>query len=166
MGKKLWGAVVAISILVGIVAGIVTIYQLFQNRIDRFEGDIGEQAKADGLVDFVQSHDAKVVWFNVVCHEDLPGHPCETGVAGSELDQQSRAEGKLVIAVHATSGDYWFHVKTDNSNAEADNGPYGAGSIVIKGYFTVSVRGRTGITPPNIQNFNLDGVDSSTIKSS
>ena len=166
MGKRVWNIVVGIGVIIAIVAGLMTIIGHFQNSIDSFVGNIDEQAMGDSLVTFAQSHDSKVVWLNVVCHEDKPGHPCETGDYGSALQQQSSFENKVVIAVHATSGDYWLHVEVGSTNAEADNGPFGAGSIVIKGYFTISNRGKTGITPDNVNNIDLDGVDSSTIKNS
>jgi hypothetical protein len=166
MGSNLWKIFGGICVLIGAIAGVIVIVAHFQNTIDRFEGDISQQATADGFVSFALGHDTKTVWVNVVCHYYQPGHPCETGDASSPLVSQGEAENDTVIAVHATAGDYWIHINTASTDAAADNGSFGAGTIVIKGYFSVNDRGGLGSTPSNVYNILLKGVDSSTIKSS
>lgn len=50
------------------------------------------------------------------------------------------------------------------TNAIVSNGSYGAGGVVLKGYFEVSVDGVEGSAPPDVQNIYLKGVDSSSAK--
>lgn len=159
-GRVRLGAILAtIAALIGIVGGAIAVWQFVQNRVDRFEGDVTHQATADRLVNFATGHDARVVWLNLTCRASTAPAPACDGNTPPPFDEQA------LLPIHASSGRYWLHIYTAGSDVQADNGPYGAGSLVVKGYFTISVRGVLGSDPPDVQNVDLHGVSSSSVRS-
>ncbi|HWS82849.1 MAG TPA: hypothetical protein VN207_01170 [Ktedonobacteraceae bacterium] len=167
-GKKItWkqiGALIGIlAAFIGIVTGAMAIVQSLQNRIDRFEGDVTQQGTADSFINFAKDHDTKVVWLNITCVRGSLSVSC---CAATRIDCDAPPQmGKdIILSVHGTSAKYWFHINAADSDAQINNGSYGAGSLVIKGYFEFSVQGVLGAEPQDVQNVFLKGIDSSTTK--
>ena len=48
--------------------------------------------------------------------------------------------------------------RKDTFDAQLDNGPYGAGHIVVHGYFAISLRQALGSAPPEVQHIFLRAV--------
>lgn len=160
---KTIGAVIGgIAAIIGIITGVIAIVHSLQNHIDSFEGEVAQQATADNFVSFANNHDGKVVWLNITCLSSLPGSVC-CAATRENCDAPPEMDGYLIISVHGTSAKYWFHINTAGTDAQANNGSYGAGALVLKGYFEVSVQGVLGGEPQDVQNTFLKGVDSSAV---
>src|SRR5258708_10943410 len=150
-GKQLAASIGGAACFIGIIAGGIGIAQFFQHHIDRFEGDVTRQATADSFISFIKNHDAKVIWMNISCAETTTCYvPGETQ--------------EIILPIQASSGKYWFHINTAGTDAQANNGSYGAGALVLKGYFEVSVQGVLGSDPQDVENIFLKGIDSSTVR--
>ena len=150
-GKQIGALIGIIAAIIGITSGGIAIVKSLQNHLDTFEGNVAQQTTADNFVSFTNNHDGKVVWLNITCVSStvmcfVPGETQET-----------------TLPIHATSGEYWFHIDTAGTDAQANNGQYGAGLLVVKGYFEVSVQGVLGAYPQEVQNTFLKGVDSSAV---
>ncbi|MGG8406450.1 hypothetical protein ACM614_07360 [Streptomyces sp. 12297] len=73
-------------------------------------------------------------------------------------------EGSLGLTKSPCPDAYWIWIHLDpETGAQMDNGKYGAGSTVIKGYFTVSVAGQLGSTPPGVTNVHLRSVNAADV---
>jgi hypothetical protein len=114
--------------------------------------DIDNTQNAGDLIDFLKSNESKKVHLDFYCL-GTGGGGCDT----ASTTQESIFEGNPVIAVSANGQTYWIHAASGSGNAEVDNGRFGAGAIVVKGDFNVSVRGPSGTSPPGIQNIVLLG---------
>ena len=138
----------------GVFAAGFAVWTYLQTQVPSYGSstDIDDQQNADSLIQFLNGNDSKKVHVDVVCRGS-PGSACDATGTGV----QSLAEGSPVLSVNSNGQTYWLHISTGNSGSQADNGGYGAGALVIKGNFTVSVRGTSGVTPPGIQNINLTG---------
>jgi hypothetical protein len=138
---------------VAIFAAAFLVFEYVQSQTPSFGSatDIDQPQNANALINFLSNKDSKKVHLDFYCLGN-GGGGCDT----NSTIQQSQLEGNPVLAVDASSQTYWVHVIA-GGNAEADNGGYGAGALVIKGDFTVSVRGPSGVTPLGIQNINLAG---------
>ncbi len=68
--------------------------------------------------------------------------------AACEPDRQIPCEGTVVLH---------FFTK-DVSEAQVDNGQYGAGNLVVRGYFALSKRGNLGSLPPGATAIYLTAV--------
>ena len=54
---------------------------------------------------------------------------------------------------------HWVHLsRKDPFDAQLDNGPYGAGHIVVHGYFAISLRQALGSAPPEVHHIFLRAV--------
>jgi hypothetical protein len=62
----------------------------------------------------------------------------------------------LPVKIIGSKAIYELCIATNQANVEADNGPYGAGSLVIKGYFSVLVNSLPSGAPSS--NFVNSGV--------
>ncbi len=56
-------------------------------------------------------------------------------------------------------GKYWVHITVANKfDAQVDNGAYGAGNIVVHGYFAISLRHSLGSAPADVEHIYLRAV--------
>jgi hypothetical protein len=56
-------------------------------------------------------------------------------------------------------GKTWLHITVANPfDAQVDNGAYGAGNIVVHGYFAISLRPSLGSAPPDVKHVYLRAV--------
>jgi hypothetical protein len=122
-----------------------------------FSSTLPEASAVNGFLDFLRSHDDRVVHLDVVCnvHGDAPcssstfpvlalytGTKCPDGVC---------------------PGAWWFDIKDPNKVARVsfDAGP---GALMVKGFFAVQVQGALGSKPPDIMNVMLTAVASQDIR--
>jgi hypothetical protein len=157
--KIAWAIVGGLAVLVGLVTGVLTLRDKFTGP-PTFNAMIESTDQSVDFVNFLKSNDGKQVHLDVTCkysstachvpssNESLPGetilvlytqHPC------SDMFE-------------CTSGAYWLNLTKDpTSNVQINNGQYGAGSLVVKGPFSVAVEGQLGSNPPDVTNVTLRG---------
>ena len=159
-GKKVAAFIGIIAAIITIIAGGIAIWQaIHPNGPDTFEGDVTQASTANSLISFLQSHDGKVIRLDITCVSPGPSTACDV----SSSSNDSNPILPLPVGGDGSSAAYWLHLDPAGTNVEMDNGSYGAGSLVIRGYFEVSVRGVLGSDPPNVQNVFLTGVNSSAV---
>ena len=158
--KRLTALIGTVAAIVGIIGGTIGIVKACKPQGPQgpaaFTADLGQQANVDNLVSFAKSNDGKVVRLEVTCRSDSPF--CNGNI------KPDRPEEAALLPVSASVGKYWFHIYTKDSDATANNGSYGAGSLVVKGYFTVNVQGVLGAEPQDVQNIELHGVSPASVK--
>jgi len=158
-GKKLAAFIGIAAAVITIIAGVIAIWQaIHPNGPDKFSGDVTQQSIANNLISFLQSHDGKVIQLDITCV--VPNSSttvCDRGSASNE------SIIPLPVGGDGFSAAYWLRIDPAGTNAQVNNGSYGAGNLVVKGYFEVSVQGVLGDAPPTVQNIFLKGVDSSAV---
>jgi hypothetical protein len=136
---------------------------------ERFEGDITQQTETDALVPFLKTHNADTVWLNIVCtNPSWPHGSCSHPFNDpGKFCSRSGTDYLYIPILVRVSGDsfvYELCFDTHQANVEVDNGPYGAGVLVAKGYFSVLINsgpdGRPDITVPGVVPLALIGTDS------
>ncbi len=179
--KVLIGAGVTV---LGAVASVVTILAFFSSGVPRFAGDVSDAGAAARFVEFATGHDQAIVHVDLECVESEAAR-CDARSTPPGFDTM----GQLVLAVYpgatkpapeacgslvlvaetvptgAPCEDVsWFHVHIPEAgDAQLSNGPTGAGSIVLKGYFSVSVRGPLGTAPPGVSNIVLNAINAAEV---
>jgi hypothetical protein len=161
----LWVVVVVAATLVTLVSGGIAIFQFLtrDGGPAAFADDLHTAAGAESFLEFARENDGDVVRLDTRClYRDGPRtcldrrDPLERAAVlldlnadrGCPPDQDQPCPGSVVLA---------FFVD-DVSQAQVDNGEYGAGSVVVHGYFAVSVRGRLGTLPPGVTAIYLTAV--------
>ncbi|WP_203912375.1 hypothetical protein [Rhizocola hellebori] len=163
--------VTAIATIVGVISGAIAIYE-FVNR-DKgpavFTGAVDTAAGMRGFLDFADEHDGQLVKLDLKCvyHDDQPmacvqqADPLEQAVTVLDLnddpscepDRESACDGSVIL--------YFFADRV--ADAQIDNGEFGAGSIVVRGYFNLAKRGNLGILPPSVTAIYLTAVPANEV---
>ncbi len=112
---------------------------------------------------FADTHDGKVVKLETQCLYHAGARSCVDQAdplnsatvlldlnddASCPPDRQGPCDGSVVL----------FFFEQSASDAQIDNGQYGAGSIVVRGYFTLSKRGHLGTLPATASAIYLTAV--------
>lgn len=168
--KKRTGAVIAavigaVATVVGIISGAIAIsdYLHRDKGPAKFTESLDTSKGMRDFLSFADSHDSKVVRLETQCvYHDGPrscvdqADPLENATVLLDLndddscapDRQGPCDGSVVL----------FFFAENASDAQIDNGQYGAGSIVVRGYFTLSKRGNLGTLPPGATAIYLTAV--------
>jgi hypothetical protein len=146
--------------IIGIIGGIIGIAKACEDDPPpkgpaTFTGELNSPTSADKFVSLANANDGKVVRLNVTCR--YGGLVCEGNSRPSLTGEDA------LLPVFTRTGRYYFHIYTEGSDATANNGSYGAGSLVVKGYFTVNVQGELGSEGRGIQNVDLHGVSAAQV---
>ena len=156
----------AIATIIGVLSGAIAIYE-FVNR-DKgpavFTGTVDSASGMRDFLSFADEHDNELVKLDLKCvyHDDEPMACVQQGDAldravvlldlnddpSCEPDRQGPCDGSVVL--------FFFAEHTDD--AQIDNGEYGAGSIVVRGYFNLAKRGNLGTLPPGVTAIYLTAV--------
>lgn len=164
--KVVAGIIVA---TLGAVASILSIIAFIRSNDapDKFEGQITRPEAAKNFVDFAKANDGKIVYLNVECIYSEEGSCAQNQDPISKDPVLEVYTGSRCELGQGCKGGNWFRIHYDpnTSDASVSNGPYGAGSLVIKGYFSASLRGVLGANPQEIINFQLNAVDRKDVPS-
>jgi hypothetical protein len=156
----------AIATFIGVISGTIAIYE-FVNR-DKgpavFAGTVDSASGMRDFLTFADEHDGELVHLDLKCvyHDDQQmtcvqqEDTLERAVAlldlnddpGCDPDRESACDGSVIL--------FFFADKVDD--AQIDNGDYGAGSIVVHGYFNLAKRGNLGTLPPTVTAIYLTAV--------
>lgn len=143
----------------------------------RFEGDLTSTKGTKALISILKREDGEVIYLDAHCLYGESKKPScawltktETYYGGKELSMVALTEDPdcAVKQEQETGKDsydslcpdtYWIHaIVNPATGARADNGSYGAGALAIKGYFSVTVTGSDGRSPPEITHVELRSV--------
>jgi hypothetical protein len=168
-GRRFWrrvgAAIGALAAVVGLIAGGLAIVEFVQRASGpaTFTDPLHTSAGMRAFLRFADEHDGEVVRLDTRClYQEGPrtcvdqSYPIDPDVVLLDLndggtcepDRQGPCDGSVVL---------YFFTK-DVSEAQIDNGEYGAGSIVVRGYFTLSKRGNLGTLPPGAMAIYLTAV--------
>jgi hypothetical protein len=159
--KLTWAVVAGVGVLVGLVTGLFTLRDKLTGP-PTFQSMIESTDQAADFASFLKDSDGKQVQLDVTCKWSSTA--CHW--ANSNKGESSPDEEILVLYTSqpcddmfaCTSGAYWLNLTKDpTSNVQINNGQYGAGSLVVKGSFSVGVEGQLGSTPPEVTNVALRG---------
>jgi hypothetical protein len=164
--SRAWQVVGALAVLVGLVTGVVALYDRFQPRSGSptFKGDISSEANATALVAFAGEHDGQLVALDLYCDEGVRESACfpEAQWGGWEI-MWVFTDGRCFSRDHATplgacvgGNAFWIDMDTPGTTAIYDNGPAGAGTYVLRGRFHLRGAGYGGsVFPANIRSYRL-----------
>jgi FHA domain len=159
--KIAWTIVGGLAVLVGLVTGVLTLKDKLTGP-PTFKAMIESTDQSVAFANFLKNNDGKQVHLDVTCKWSSTA--CH--LANPNIGESSPDETMLVLytlhpcsrILECTSGAYWLHLTKDpSSNVQIDNGAYGAGSLVVKGPFSVTVEGQLGSAPPEVTNVSLRG---------
>jgi hypothetical protein len=159
--KLAWGVVAGIAVLVGLLTGLLTLRDKLTGP-PTFKSIIESTSQAADFASFLKDNDGEQVHLDVTCKWSSTA--CHW--ANSNEGESSPDENILVLYTShscddmfaCTSGAYWLNLTEDpSSNVQINNGRYGAGSLMVKGSFSVGVEGQLGSTPPEVTNVALRG---------
>jgi hypothetical protein len=155
----------AIATVIGIISGAIAIADylgrdkgpaVFSESVDTASG-------MRNFLSFADKNDGKVVKLDMRCvYHDGPRTCVDqedflhqaavlldlNADTSCEPDRQAPCDGSVVL----------FFFEQSSSEAQIDNGEFGAGSIVVRGYFTLSKRGNLGTLPPGVTAIYLTAV--------
>ena len=161
------GGLALLATIVGITGGIIGIARSCQGDpgTPSFEGSVEPRDNARALAAFLTAHDADVVKLDVTCPSNQRAatscngnvEPSNAPVATREGEQVGIMELFTERACPATdararcSGTYWMVFRVPSStDAQVDNGGFGAGGLVAKGTFKAFDRGNLGGAPRDV----------------
>ena len=164
--RKWWaGAVAVIATVIGIVSGAIAIYE-FVNRDTGPAAFTGTVQSAEGMrefLDFADDHDGELVRLDLRCvYQDGPmacvqqADPFDRAKVVLDLNDDPRCDPGREFACEGSVLLLFF--SDGSETAQVDNGEYGAGSIVARGYFNLSKRGNLGTLPPGTTAIYLTAV--------
>lgn len=159
--KIAWAIVGGVAVLVGLVTGVLTLQGQLTGP-PTFKSTIESVDQSADFAIFLKDNDGKQVQLDVTCKSSSTA--CDMPNA-DEAPALSNQDTLVLYTLHPCdhmfecfSGAYWIHLTKDpSSNAQINNGGYGAGSWVVKGPFSVNVEGQLGSRPPEIMNVTLRG---------
>jgi hypothetical protein len=165
MWRKLAALVAGVATLIGLVTGVIAISDYLNRDTGpaRFTESIDTTTGMRNFLAFADEHDSELVRLEFQCVYHEGPRSCvdqsdPLGQAAVLLDlnantacdpnRQYPCDGSVIL---------FFYAK-NVSEAQIDNGSFGAGSIVIRGYFTLSKRGNLGTLPPGATAIYLTAV--------
>jgi hypothetical protein len=163
--RRLGAFIGAAATLVGLISGGIAIVQYLHRNSGppTFRDSIDTATGVTTFLPFVDASNGQVVRLDTQClyHQrprvctdwaDSLGHAVVIIDLNTDPscppDRTSPCPGSTVL---------YFYEK-DTSEAQVDNGQYGAGNIVVHGYFTISKRGNLGTLPPTATAIYLTAV--------
>ena len=183
-GSPVWrlGKVTA-GIVVGLatIASFVVAWLQLNSQLEQIEAQtrppvifdqrIDSPASVSAFISFATENDYQVRRVNLECLLDEGQGSCawvrQAAVAtesGETILYVSTKPGcRLSVQnVNPTGSDcvtHWIHVrKGDPFDAQVDNGEFGAGNVVVRGYFAISLRNALGSAPQNVRHIFLRAV--------
>jgi hypothetical protein len=173
---------VAAGIVVGLatIASFVVAWLQLKSQLEQIEAQtrppvifdqrIDSPASVSAFVSFATENDYQVRRVNLECLLDEGQGSCAwvrqavASESGETILYVSTKPGcRLgVLNGNPTSADcvtHWIHVrKGEPFDAQVDNGEYGAGNVVVRGYFAISLRNALGSAPQNVKHIFLRAV--------
>jgi hypothetical protein len=161
------GGLALLATIVGITGGIIGIARSCEGDpgTPSFAGSVEPRANARDLASFLTDHDGEVVKLNVTCSgKQRAGKGCNGNVEPSNAPGDTREGEQVGIMELFTeracpasdarprcAGTYWMVLRVPSStDAQVDNGGFGAGGLVAKGIFKALDRGNLGSVPPHV----------------
>lgn len=165
MWRKLAGLVAGVATVIGLITGAIAISDYLNRDTGpaKFTESVDTTTGMRNFLAFADEHDGELVRLEFQCVYREGSRSCvdQSDPFGQaavlldlnanpacEPDRQYPCDGSVVL---------YFFVK-NISEAQIDNGQFGAGSIVIRGYFTLSKRGNLGTLPPGVTAIYLTAV--------
>jgi hypothetical protein len=149
IGRYGWKLIVGLGIIAALVVSVIQLRDRLSGTPD-YVGSVAQRDGAQDFIEFLESHDGSVVKLDVSC-DSSPGGTCEST---ETVDLWVAPDG-----VENAETPYAIDTVTDaTSDVQVDNGEFGAGGLVIKGRFSVLVKGELGSTLPGVQNIQLRGL--------
>lgn len=159
-----------VATVIGIISGAIAIadYMGRDKGPATFSESLDTTAGMRNFLAFADDNDGKVVRLETQCVYHKGPRSCvdqadPIGDAVVLLDlnadpscspeRQAPCDGSVVLFLFAQNV----------SDAQIDNGQYGAGSIVVRGYFTLSKRGNLGTLPPGVTAIYLTAVPAENV---
>jgi serine/threonine protein kinase len=127
-----------------------------------FASTLTDRSEATGLIAFLRSHDDRVVHLDVHC-SGSDAAPCSS-TQQAELAVYTEKKCGSASVGGACAGAWWFDIRDANRDALTAN-EVGAGSLKVKGFFTVKVQGVMGSKPPEVMNVLLTAVSPKDVPS-
>jgi hypothetical protein len=161
LGRRGWAAIGAVALLVGLLSSVLALREQLFGGSDtpRFAGSVATPKGARSFTHFLTTHDGNPVTLDITCLHDN-GPMCfaaDAHLASLGYSMQVFAGAIPCPGPKGCPGAYWFRIMREG-DVQVDNGPCGAGNLVVKGPFSVRVEGRTGTTPPNVKVVILRGL--------
>jgi hypothetical protein len=162
--KIAWAIVGGVALLVGLVTGALTLRSQLTGP-PTFSSTIESVDQSADFANFLKDNDGKQVQLDVACKSSSTA--CQ--LAYEDWARAILPDGHILVlyTLHPCqdinkclpdSGQYWLHITQDPSaNVQVDNGRYGAGSLVLKGSFSVVVVGQLASEPPWVMNVRIRG---------
>ncbi|HZM74081.1 MAG TPA: hypothetical protein VFC19_00055 [Candidatus Limnocylindrales bacterium] len=170
--SKTWPKVVAALVsIIGVVSGAIAIYE-FVTR-DRgpasYTGTVESATGMREFLSFADKHDGELVHIDLKCvyRDDRPmacvqqADPLNRAAVLLDLNDDPSCQSLRESACDGSVILFLFTANVDD--AQVDNGEYGAGSIVVRGYFNLSKRGNLGTLPPTTTAIYLTAVPSNQV---
>lgn len=162
------GVIALVASVLAIIGSVLGIQKALNDRRGdpSFKGPIAAATDARRFVSFLEKNDQKDVVLDIQCVPTTTNDFCadESNPNDMQPVQVTKDEFVEVLEVftglpcNAESpnfgcpGTIWVAFRTPlNSEAQVNNGSFGAGNLVVKGKFRVLVRGGLGTLPPNVQ---------------
>ena len=158
--------VAAIATVIGVISGAIAIYE-FVNR-DKgpavYTGTVDSAAGMRELLNFVDEHDGELVNLDLKCvYQDDEPMACvqqadmlDRAVVLLDLNDDPSCDPERDQPCDGSVILFFFADRVED--AQIDNGEYGAGSIVVRGYFNLAKRGNLGTLPPTVTAIYLTAV--------
>ena len=152
--KRIGAFIAAVATLVGLISGGIAIVQYLNRNSGpvTFHDSIDTATGVTSFLRFVDAHDGQVVQLETRClYHDGPrvcadyADPLGNAAAIIDLNTDPSCPPDRTAPCPGSTVLYFF--EKDTSEAQIDNGQYGAGNMVVRGYFTISRRGSLGTLP-------------------
>ncbi|MCU1442374.1 MAG: hypothetical protein JWQ59_524 [Cryobacterium sp.] len=164
--KIAWAIVGGVAVLVGLATGVLTLQSQLTGP-PTFRSTIESVDQSADFANFLKDNDGKQVQLDVTCKSSSTGCYLPNADEASFLSNLFDGQVLVLYTLHpcdgddmflCTSGTYWLDLTEDpTANVQINNGSYGAGSLVVKGSFSVNVEGQLGSLPPEIMSVNVRG---------
>ncbi|MBB5868881.1 hypothetical protein F4553_002260 [Allocatelliglobosispora scoriae] len=168
--RRLIGGIVAgVATLIGITSGVIGIAEFLDRGTPAFAQPIDTVEGMREFLSFADEHDGELVRLETRCvFHDGPmpcsqqGDPLQRASVLLDLNADPSCDPDRVQP--CTGSVVLFFFAENVTDAQIDNGEYGAGSIVVRGYFTVSRRGSLGTLPEGTTAIYLTAVPADEVK--
>ena len=153
--------------MLGATASVLSILAFFSDGdVPRFTAEISSLSSARAFVTFIEAHDQEIISLDITCTESDTAR-CLTrgGVPGRPGVVVKVYTGEDCRETDDCPGTYWINVQYEGTDAHVANGPTGAGSVTVKGYFSVALQGVLGNTAPvEVLNVRLRGLNQADVE--
>lgn len=168
---SLWKMVGGIALLVGLIGGVLSLWDRHSSKEPKFKGELSQRSIAAAFIKFTKNNDGRPVQLDLSCSPKtdstacipdpalngspgmglvlwvFPGPPCFTGPDDYGEGVPRCDDGRVLF------------IRTEDSDAVVAGGSTGAGSIVVRGRFVVRTQGPGGtLFPPNVSTTYLTAI--------